>query len=265
MSRGIQMKESFAIESDLGHIQKGKVKGVQYDHDLGEDSVWLENKGQKIMIARSKLELYELKGGLHRYMGQMIAYEVIGYDSHRQVYYGSCLEVKRQKRRELIKRLETGQPFLATVTRLTYFGAYLTIDGISVILRNKDFAADYTTVADVYRVGEQIEVCFLKANTNLKINVQAVTKYVQTSAITINDFEPHTIVYGTIRSIKPWACFVNLAPNLDAICPIPLALSAKEGMSVAFRIHQVRKEEGKVRGKIIKIIENQPFSCISMA
>ena len=90
-------------------------------------------------------------------------------------------------------------------------------------------------------------------NDNLKINVQAVTKYECHSSITIEDFEPQTVVYGLVRSVKPWACFVNIAPNLDAICPVPTFFTVKEGMKVAFRINQVRLEEGRVRGKIIKV------------
>ena len=258
------MKKVFTVEIDVNNVQTGKVKDVRYDHYLEEDSVEIEREGQPVIILRSHLELYQVKGNLNRYRGQMLEYVIIGYDSLRNIYYGSCLEVKRQKRRQLIKELETGKPYLATITNLTYFGAYLTIEGISVILRNRDFAADYTTVSDIYQVGDQLEVCFLKANNNLKINVQAVNKYVQTSTITIEDFEPHTVVYGTVRSIKPWACFVNIAPNLDAICPIPMVNFIKEGSPVAFRIHQVRVEEGKVRGKIIKIMENRSSNLQSV-
>ena len=236
-------------------IKEGIVRLVQYDIILNDYAVWLDLDGDKVIIPRQELELYEIKGGLNHYIGTRLQYIITAYDANRHVYLGSCREVKHKKRLELIERLKAGETFDAKVTRLVYFGAYLSIDGVSVILRNQDFANDYTTVSDVYKEGDQISVCLLKVNDNLKINVQAVTKYECHSSITIEDFEPQTVVYGLVRSVKPWACFVNIAPNLDAICPVPTFFTVKEGMKVAFRINQVRLEEGRVRGKIITVIE----------
>lgn len=252
------MEEYVKAESLLStgnEIKEGVVRLVQYDVVLNDYTVWLELDGNKVIIPRQELELYEIKGNLNRYIGMKIQYMIKNYDAHRQVYIGSCKEVQYQKRQDIIKRLQAGETFEAKVVRLVYFGAYLSINGVSVILRNQDFSNDYTVISDVYKEGDYIAVSYLKANENQKINVQAVTKYESNSTITIADFEPQTVVYGLVRSVKPWACFVNIAPNLDAICPVPTYFSVKEGMKVAFRINQVRLEEGRVRGKIIKIIE----------
>ncbi|MBQ8993723.1 MAG: S1 RNA-binding domain-containing protein [Turicibacter sp.] len=237
-------------------IKEGVVRLVQYDVVLNDYTVWLELDGNKVIIPRQELELYQIKGSLNHYIGMKIQYMITDYEAHRQVYIGSCKEVQYQKRQEIIKRLKDGETFEAKVTRLVYFGAYLSINGVSVILRNQDFSNDYTVVSDVYKEGDRIEVCYLRVNENQKINVQAVTKYESKSSITIADFEPQPVVYGVVRSVKSWACFVNIAPNLDAICPVPTYFDVKEGMKVAFRINQVRPEEGRVRGKIIKVIES---------
>ncbi|MDO4926091.1 MAG: S1 RNA-binding domain-containing protein [Turicibacter sp.] len=236
--------------------KEGIVRLVQYDIILNDYAVWLDSEEGKVIIPRHELELYDIKGNLNHYIGMTLQYKLMDYDSNRHVYLGSCRELKQQKREEIIQRLKAGEVFEAKVIRLVYFGAYLSIDGVSVILRNQDFANDYTTVADVYKEGDRISVCHLKVNENLKINVQAVNKYKSHSSITIADFEPQTVVYGLVRNVKSWACFVNIAPNLDAICPVPTYFTVKEGMKVAFRINQVRVEEGRVRGKIIKIIQS---------
>lgn len=236
--------------------KEGIVRLVQYDLILNDYAVWLDSDEGKVIIPRHDIELDEIKGNLNHYMGMTLPYQLVDYDANRHVYIGSCRALKQQKRAEIINRLKAGEVFEAKVIRLVYFGAYLSLEGISVILRNQDFATDYTTVADVYKEGDQILVCHLKVNKNLKINVQAVTKYESHSSITIADFEPQTVVYGLVRNVKSWACFVNIAPNLDAICPVPTSFTVKEGMKVAFRIHQVRVEEGRVRGKIIKVIQS---------
>lgn len=237
-------------------VKEGIVRLVQYDIILNDYTVTLDSDGDKVIIPRQELEIYTIKGDLYHYIGRTIQYITIAYDADRNVYLGSCRELKYKKRLNLIKRLKSGETFEATITRFVYFGAYLTIEGVSVILRNQDFASDYTTVSDVYKEGDRVLVCLLKVNDNLKINVQAVKKYQSQSSITIADFEPQTVVYGVVRSVKSWACFVNIAPNLDAICPVPTFFTVKEGMKVAFRINQVRLEEKRIRGKIIKVLQS---------
>ena len=125
-------------------IKEGIVRLVQYDIILNDYAVWLDLDGDKVIIPRQELELYEIKGGLNHYIGTRLQYIITAYDANRHVYLGSCREVKHKKRLELIERLKAGETFDAKVTRLVYFGAYLSIDGVSVILRNQDFANDYT-------------------------------------------------------------------------------------------------------------------------
>jgi|GEM_PF-1607589 len=242
-------------EIQQGKVQEGIVRLVQYDLILNDYAVWLDHSHEKFIIPRQELEIHEIKGNLNNYIGKKLKFNVIGYDDKRDLYIGSCKALKLEKQQELVKRLRSGEEFDARIIRLVYFGAYLSIDDMSVIIRNRDFANDYTTISDVCSEGEIIRVKLLKITQTGKINVQAVEKYENVSMITVEDFKPHTVVYGLVRNVKSWACFVNIAPNLDAICPVPTYFNVKEGMKVAFRINQVRKEDGRIRGKIIKIIE----------
>ena len=236
-------------------MQEGIVRLVQYDLILNDYTVWLDHHSQKVVIPRQELELFEVKGSLNHYIGKKLQFVLTDFDEKRKIHLGTCKPVKTRQRDDLIESLQQGEAFEARIVRLVYFGAYLEIAGIPVILRNRDFADDYTTVADIHDMGDTIQVKLLKISQNGKINVQAVSKYESPSKITIEDFLPHTVVYGIVRNVKPWACFVNIAPNLDAICPIPPYINVKEGMKVAFRINQVKPEEKKIRGKIIKEIE----------
>lgn len=250
--------EEFVVSSNplanYDEVLEGIIRLVQFDILLNDYVAWLDFEGDRVIIPRQELELYEIKGTLNHYIGMKVAFKIVDYDEKRRVYLASCKEIKEAQRHEVIERLKAGESFEATITKIVYFGAYLMIDNISVILRNQDFANDYTTVGDIYNEGDKIQVCLLKVNENMKINVQAIEKYESQSSITIEDFEPQTVVYGLVRNVKSWACFVNIAPNLDAICPVPTYFNVKEGMKVAFRINQVRLDEGRVRGKIIKII-----------
>ena len=250
----IASQENDAYKKELSY-QAGIILMVQFDPSFEEYVAWVESEGKRILIPASELELFSIRGNLNHYVGQQVTFVDYRFDTKRNLYIGSCRPVKEQLRDQLIKALELGETFEATVTRLVYFGAYLTINGVRVILRNQDFSDDYTTVGDIHEVGDKIKVRLHRINQNQKINVEVVERHQTASSITIADFEPQTVVYGLIRSIKSWGCFVNIAPNLDAICPIPSQFKVYEGMKVAFKINQVRISESKVRGKIVRIID----------
>jgi len=242
-------------EPTLDQFQEGVIRLAKYDMILGDYTAWLDNNGTKVAITREELELYDIKGNLQSYVGTTIKYSILEYDPYREIYLGTCKPAKRKRQQEIINALKQGESFEAKVIKIVYFGAYLAIESLTVILRNKDFSSDYTVVGDIFQKGDKMTVCLQRISQNGKVNVQTVPKYENPHRVELEDFQPQTVVSGIIRSIKPWACFVNIAPNLDAICPIPMDLEIKEGMRVAFRINQVRQEDRRIRGKIIKVLD----------
>ncbi|MCL1949073.1 MAG: S1 RNA-binding domain-containing protein [Turicibacter sp.] len=237
-----------------GEFQTGEIRMVKYDAVLGDYTAWLDLGGQQIAIPRGELELYEVKGNIAGFVGRIVEFSILEYDPYREIYVASCKGAKLKKQQEIAARLKEGETLEATILKIVYFGAYLVIDCLTVILRNKDFSQDYTTVGDVFQKGDKIRVKLHRISQNGKINVQSMPKYLNPYRPDFSEFKPQMVISGVVRNIKPWACFVNIAPNLDAICPMPAQFEIGEGMLVAFRIHQVRPEDKKVRGKIIKIL-----------
>ncbi|MGL4373545.1 MAG: S1 RNA-binding domain-containing protein, partial [Turicibacter sp.] len=165
------------IKIDTTSIIEGIVRMVQFDPTIQEYVAWIESNGIKYIIPSSELEIYEIKGQINAYVGRMISFQALYSDHMRQTIFASCKALKQMERDQIIKRLEAGEVFEAKITRLIYFGAYLSIEGIPVMIRNQDFSVDYTTVGDFLEVGDTIRVKFLRINENMKINVQAETKY----------------------------------------------------------------------------------------
>ena len=58
---------------DKNEILDGIVRLVQYDILLNDYVVWLEYGGYKVIIPRSELELYEIKGNLNQYIGSLLS------------------------------------------------------------------------------------------------------------------------------------------------------------------------------------------------
>lgn len=121
---------------------------------------------------------------------------------------------------------------------------------------NKDFAEDHTTISDILTIGDSIEVRFNRITDNKNLRVEPLKKYKNEVSVSLANLEPDKIVLGNVRNIKKWGIFVRIAPNLDALCSIPLHLAVREGDQVNFKITQVLIEEKRVRGKIVCLIDN---------
>ena len=250
----VGLKE-YLLEEPVSEVLEGVIQYVKYDLILGDYTAWLDYEEKKVAIPRGYLELYEVKGNLNAYIGKPIQFSIVEYNEYRDIYIGSCKQAKLLRQQHILAELKRGEPFEAVIIKNVYFGAYLSIDSLPVILRNKDFSLDYTTVGDIFKRGDKLTVKLHRISQNGKVNVEAVPKYKNPHRADLEEFTPQTMVQGIVRNVKSWAVFVNIAPNLDAICPVPGQFQIEEGMKVAFRINQVRPEEGRIRGKIIKVLD----------
>lgn len=241
-----------AIEK--GTVFSGVVRLVQRSELLNSDILMTELNGKQVLIAREEVDMRDVKTSLVNYIGTKVSFVILSVDEENGVLIASRKVVQEKKRDALIAKLETGVEVETKITKVLPFGAYMEIDGVAVLIRNSDFAEDFTALREVKNVGDVLRVKLAKVTKNKRILVQAIEKYKADSTMTLDNFEPNQVVLGRIRSVKPWGCFVCIAGNIDALCPIPGTIEVEEDMRVSFRITQVRKDEEKVRGKIINIL-----------
>lgn len=236
-------------------VLSGVVRLVQFDQELETDVVMVEVEGQPVLITREELELKVRRRSLVDYIGQEISFKVLSVDEEAGLVLGTARQLKIEELDGLAKELEEGAVKVATITKILPYGAYLEIDGQSVQMLNKDFSEDYTTIRDVLDEGDTIEVVFTRYTPSRNLRVEAKQKFASDSTMSFDLLSPNQVVLGVVRNVKPWGCYVCVAPNLDALCPVPPNMDIQEGDKVTFKITQVRNEEKRVRGKIIKKIE----------
>lgn len=242
-----------------GRVLKGRVKLVEenrkeHPNKYGTDILQLELvDGLKGIIKREDLDVRVIKQSLVPYVGKQVKFIIKDIEEDGTLIC-SRKEVKEAQRDELIKKLEAGETFDAKITHIERFGAYCNINGTSVVLRNMDFSDDHTIISDVYKIGDTVKVKLHKVATTKRILVEAVEKYCNPTIVDFSTFSPNQVVYGRIRTIRVWGCYVNIAPKLDALAPIPDGFEIEEGMSVLLRTTKVDAEQGRVRGKIIQIV-----------
>lgn len=221
------------------------------------DAVLVEYEGRRIYIPREELEWRPVTGSLIRFIGESIPFRVIRYDEEEDMFIGSGKDIDELLRDKLADDMSDGEPRTAVVQTLLPFGAYVTINGHSTLLRNQDFSTDYTAVRDVLNVGETIDVELVEYTDEKNLNIQAVEKYRNKNiALAIEDLEEGQPVLGTVQDItflkEGHAVFTRIAPGLDAISPAPENIDVDVGDKVIFMLTQLNYEEGRVRGYIIR-------------
>lgn len=258
MSTTINM-DKFKELKEAGTVLSGVVRMAQYSPIFSEDALVLEYDQVKLYIPRKEVEIREIKHSFIKYVGQDIQFIITEVNEEEGYLVASSRIVKQAQRETQLAEIFGPDHDLereAKVVKVLTYGAYVEIDGLVALLQNKDFSQDYTTVLDELNVGDTINVKFSKAKP-AKIYVEAVEKICHETNMTIHDLIPGQLVTGMIRTIKPWGCYTNLLPNLDGLSPVPQYFEVAEGMKVIFKINQVREDEGRIRGKIVRILPRE--------
>jgi small subunit ribosomal protein S1 len=260
-------KEGLVSEVELTELQKGYVRMAYFNKVLNEDVVAVENKFKKELVIVPESEMVA-KAGPRGLVGRIIDYVETGRTIEQIDESGSLKTFKVVsmtqampiKREILIRQIrDVGEVVSGRITNIQYWGAYVSINGVSCVLRNCDFSSDHTTIAHVHEVGDIIEgLTFRKITENDRIGVQKVEHYKSDIPVDYSKFERGTVVTGTIRNVKTFGCFVGIAPEIDALCPIPMTMDIQEGLTVKCTLTGVDFSEDlprkKVRGRIDEII-----------
>ena len=236
------------------NMKKGLGRAVYFDENKKEEVLLVENmnKNNRETVVIPKSEIGENKN-LYALVGKLVDYVNIDEPG-----FASMKKAMPVKREILLSRFERGEILSGRITSIQRWGACLTINGVSCLIRNCDFASDYSTIADVYKEGDMIDGLKLrKVSETERISLEKVEKYENPHAVDLSNIKSGAVILGTVRNVKPFGCFVAVANgNIDALCPVPQDEEIEEGMKVKCRLTNVdlESDERKIRGKIESII-----------
>lgn len=221
------------------------------------DAVIVEHDGALVFIPREELEYKPATGSLARFIGVPLSFVIKEVDEENELIIGTRQELDTLLRDRLASEMEDGEPRKAIIQTLLRFGAYVTIDGHSTLLRNQDFSTDYTAVRDVHQVGDEIEVKLVEYTEDKNLNIEAAEKfYNKDVALALDDLEEGQPILGTVQDItfleEGHAVFTRIAPGVDAISPTPENIDINVGDKVIFMLTQLNPEENRVRGYIMR-------------
>lgn len=222
------------------------------------DAVLVEYDGTLVYIPREEIEFRPATGSLARFLGEPLAFIITDIDEENDLVIGSRREIDQLMRDRLADDMrDDGVTKTAVIQTLLRFGAYVTIDGHSTLLRNVDFSTDFTAVKDVLKQGDTIEVKLVEYTEDRNLNIEAAEKYKNEDiALELEDLEVGQPILGTVQDIsflpEGHAVFTRIAPGVDALSPTPENIDLNVGDKVIFMLTQLDVEAGKTRGYIIR-------------
>mgnify|MGYP003552894905 FL=1 len=248
--------EKYARFQTEGKELTATIRMTKFDTELKSDVLMLDFDGVLAYVPREEFDLRTITTSFVPYVGRKIRVLVKEVREDGLVICSRKM-VQENKRAELVQHMVNGDSVTARITKFVKFGAYVSANGVSFLLQNEHFADDYTSISEVKAIGDEIEIKLLRVSQNGNLFAEATEKHKSETVVNLELFERDQVVIGTIRNIKPFGVFVCIAPNLDALCPVPEEAEIETGMKVQFRITKVDNQEGKVRGKILRVLPEQ--------
>lgn len=132
-------------------------------------------------------------------------------------------EEMESKMCEVLQTLEVGQNHRATVTRLTDFGAFVSINGVEGLLPLSEMAWKRIKKADeIVHINEEINVKIIKLERSPKLRLVLSLKEAGEDPWIANAtrLNPGEVLQGTVARFIDTGAFVTVADGVDGLVPI---------------------------------------------
>lgn len=240
-------------------VLEGRVILVQTNREaLGDEEAYLivACNRKRVTIYESEVEPLPFGQSIAKLIGANISFVVLAYDSETETAIGSNRIAEEKRLVPTKMALKSGKVMTAKIVKILEHGAYLSINGVNALMRNKDFSEDGTSIKEAgYKEYQPIEVKYIRDSANGLILV-APTKVIKSeNKIDIKTLERGQLIVGKVCSVFPERVYVNISKGIDVMCEYPTFVSdLKQGETAKMKIIKVNLEEKKVRGVIIDIL-----------
>lgn len=225
-----------------------------------------------VYVHRSQLKLAKVEAEqLNSFKGEVIDVIITKFEtdprnrlrvsgSHRQI-----LATERKAKEQAIwDSIEEGKMYKGIVRSTPDFGAFVDIGGVDGLVHNTELSWNrIRKSSDVVSIGDEIDVYV--------ISFDPATKKIQLGYKKIED-DPYyqieeripvgSIVKGKVVRIKDFGAFIQLEPNLDALCHVSQISTERlktprdvlsEGMMVEAKVIEIKKDDRRISVSIKEV------------
>lgn len=233
------------------------IRVATLNKETGTAELIADYNGVRIVIPKGELDATVDYKSIVHFVGQEVGVVVLTFDAKKGEAICSRAEAQKIVSPGIIQRLEDSESFVGTVVNILPYGAYIDIGGVTGLLKNYDFAVDTTLIKEVKRVGDKISVHLKQYSQNGTIVFEADKKYRSPDAIDPETIQVGQIVFGVVRSRKPFGYFVNIAPGIDVLTSSDIDEEINEEQKVQIKVLKVYRDENnniRIRGVIKRVL-----------
>ena len=233
------------------------IRVATINKETGNAELLADYNGVKIVIPKGELDMSVDYKSIVHFVGQEVGVIVLSFDAKNGVAICSRAEAQKVVYPDIIARLEDSESFVGTIVNILPYGAYVDINGVTGLLKNYDFAVDTTLIKEVKKVGDKVSVHLKQYSSKGTIVFEADKKNRSPDAIDPETIEVGQIVFGVVRSRKPFGYFVNIAPGIDVLTSSDIEDEINEEQKVQIKVLKVYRDEEnniRVRGVIKKAL-----------
>ncbi len=215
---------------------------------------------------------------LESYKGQNIDVIITKMDTdarHRLRISGSHRAIISNERKEkadaLWSGIEVGKHYKGIVRSLPDFGAFIDIGGVDGLLHNSEISwKRIKRSSDVLSVGQEVDVYVKDFDKETKKISLGYKKEEDDPYYNIEERIPvGSIVKGTVVRLTDFGAFVQLEPNLDALCHVSEISTVRlqkpsdvlsVGMEIEAKVIDVKKDQRRISISIKEVAPIDPVT-----
>ncbi|MBQ8299116.1 MAG: 30S ribosomal protein S1 [Clostridia bacterium] len=190
--------------------------------DVVNGGVIAESGNIKIFVPQTQLA--KKVTDLVEYRGKCVALKIIEYNPEKRKIVGSERKLANEEKQKQVEKtwseISEGKVVKGTVKQLTDYGAFVDIGGVDGLLHISEISwKQIKHPSEVLRVGQEIEVSILKADTETK-KISLGYRKAEDNPWANVKYQVGDIVDGTVVSMKPFGAFVELPDGLEGLVHI---------------------------------------------
>ena len=282
-----QGKEIILSKSQLDYEKNRKVIQEAYDNKtpvtakitgVVKDGVIANYGGVDIYVHRTQIKIGDVKN-LDEYKGQDIELMITKVDTekHRLRVSGSHRVImqaeKKAKEDEIWNNIEVGKHYKGIVRSLPDFGAFIDIGGVDGLCHITELSwKRISKPSEVLSVGDEIDVYVKSLDREAKKISLGYKKAEDDPYYNIEERIPvGSIVKGRVVRLTDFGAFVELEPDLDALCHVsqisnvrlskPSVVLSKDQEVIA-KVVDIKPEQRRIS---ISIKEVEPIDPVDSA
>ncbi len=209
-----------------------------------------------VFVPASQIKEFGFPKDLKAYVKKTLRLTALEIDDNRHKIVASqkkVLEAERKEREEIFwANVVPNVVVSGTVKRITYFGAFVSVDGFDCLAHIADLSWNHIKSADeVLKIGETYDFLVLNVDRE-KGRVSLGYKQLQPHPFTIamQKYPVGSVVSGKVVSIVPFGAFVQLEPGIEGLVHV-----SEAARSYVKNMNEVVKIGDTVDVKVLAIDE----------